>query len=106
MRQNPSHARPLLLTDPVDGRVGQDLLIPPAAHAISARLVAKTPAAVQDAQKPIRFSVPLHNDGWQDLLMEDSFVFRAPDPAYVSGKGLGLDAATLPFQRKTPFKGG
>lgn len=106
MRQNPSHARPLLLTDPVEGRVRQDLLMPPAAHAISARLVAETPAAVQHAQKLPRFSVPPRNDGWQDILMEDSFVFRAPDPAHVGGNGPGLDAPTLPFQRKTPFKGG
>jgi hypothetical protein len=106
MRQNPSHARPLLLTDPVEGRARQDLRMPPAARAASARLVAETPAAVQAAQKPLRFSVPPRNDGWQDILMEDSFVFRALEPAHVGGHGLGTDAPTLPFRRKTSFKGG
>jgi hypothetical protein len=106
MRQNPSHARPFLLTDPVEGRVRQDLRMPQAAHATSARLVAETPAAVQHAQKPLQFSVPPDSDGWQDILMEDSFVFRSPDPANEGDLGLGVDAPTLPFQRKTPFKGG
>lgn len=105
MRQNPSHARPLLLTDPVEGRVRQDLRMPPAAHAASARLVAETPAAVQHAQKPPRFSVPPRNDGWQDILKEDSFVFRSTEPANECGNGLGTDAPAPPFQRKTPFKG-
>jgi hypothetical protein len=106
MRQNPSHARPLLLTDPVEGWVRQDLLKAPPAHAISARLAAETPAAVQHAQKPLRFSVPPRSDGWQDILMEDSFVFRAPEPANEDGNGLDTDAPPLPFKRKTPFKGG
>jgi hypothetical protein len=106
MRQNPSHACPLLLTDPVDGRVRQDLRMPPAAHAPSAQPVAETPAAEQAAQKPLRFSVPPRNDGWRDILMEDSFVFRSPEPAHAGGNCPGVDAPTLPFRRKTPFKGG
>lgn len=104
MRQTPSHARPLLLTDPVGGRAWQDLLKAPAAHATSARLAAETPAAVHHAQKPHRFSVPPRSDGWRDILMEDSFVFRALDPAHVGGNGPDTDAPTLPFRRKTPFK--
>ena len=87
MRQNPSHARPLLLTNPVDGSgPARPADAPPAAHATSARLVAETPAAVQHAQKPPRFSVPPRSDGWQDILMEDSFVFRSPEPANEGGQ--------------------
>lgn len=102
MRQNPSLARPLLLTNPVGCSVWQDLRIPPPAHAASARLVVETTAAVQHAQKPLRFSVVPHSDGWRDILMEDSFVFRSTEPAHVGGN----DAQPLPLQRKTPFNGG
>jgi hypothetical protein len=78
--------------------------MPPAARAASAQPVAETPAAEQAAQKPLWFSVPPDSDGWRDILMEDSFVFRSSEPAYEGGPG--LDVPTLPFQRKTPFKGG
>ena len=71
----------------------------------SARLIAETPAAVHHAQNSPRFSVPPRNDGWRDILMEDSFVFRSPEPANEGGPGLAPDAPTLPFQRKTTVQG-
>jgi hypothetical protein len=102
----------LLLTNPVDGPVSgpgrQDLLMRRAAAlAASARLIAEMPAAVQNAQKLPRLSFLPRSDGWRDVLMEDSFVFRTPEPANESGRvdpGAAPDA--LQFRRKSPFKGG
>ena len=114
MSRNPSRPCPLLLTNPVEELVdslGRQVLLMrcAAALATSAQIITDTPAPEQNAQKPDRFSVLPRSDGWQDILMEDSFVFKTPEPANEGGQvgpGLAHDVLTLSFQRKTPFKGG
>lgn len=105
MSQNPSCPHPLLLTNSVDAPLNglgkQDLRMRRAA----AQLIAETPDAVPHTQKLPQFSFLPCSDGWRDILMEDSFVFRAIESANVRS-GLAPNGLPLPFQRKTPFKGG
>jgi hypothetical protein len=119
MRQNPSHAHPLLLTNPEDGAADdlcrQGLLMRRVAALVaSAQVIADTPASGQQSPKFPRFSFLPRSEGWRDMLMEDTFVFRSPEPANQDGRvgpDLALDVVALSvlvplFKRKTPFKGG
>lgn len=114
MSRNPSRPCPLLLTNALEELVdslGRQVLLMrcAAALATSAQMITDTPALEQKAQKPDRFSILPRSDGWQDTLMEDSFVFKTPEPTNVGGDGglsFSCDVLPLSFQPTTPFKGG